>query len=310
MRMPRVVTTLLREFAATAVLLVGVSFLVFTIVHFAPGDPAAILPIDALSAPEPPRTSPNVTLVPQYLEWLGRAVTGDFGASIRTGLPVADDIARVGLNTLYLTLASLLISVLVAIFLAVLSAHPTRASFGRPVIAFTYVLSSLPLFWLGYVAIDVCTRYFGFFPLGFGFSQQWSWARFAVPALVLGVGSGAVGEMARHMRVEILRVLEEDYIRNARAKGASVLKYAFKEAFVLPVTQILASKVPFVLGGAVIVEQIFNWPGLGRMTWQAAQDRDFPVILAIAVVTAVFVRLAALMSHLVHVLVNPQFSQR
>ena len=83
-------------------------------------------------------------------------------------------------------------------------------------------------------------------------------------------------------------------------------KHAFKEGLLLPVTEIIASKIPFILGGAVIVEQVFNWPGMGRMAWQAAQDRDFPVIMGIALVAAAFVRLGSLLQRLVHTAVNPQ----
>src|SRR6185369_10946800 len=88
------------------------------------------------------------------------------------------------------------------------------------------------------------------------------------------------------LREELSRVLAEDYIRTARAKGAPVWRHAFKEGFLIPVTEIMSAKIPFLLGGAVIVEQVFNWPGMGRMAWQAAQDRDFPVIMGIALAAA------------------------
>jgi peptide/nickel transport system permease protein len=101
-------------------------------------------------------------------------------------------------------------------------------------------------------------------------------------------------------------VLAEDYVRTARAKGASVWLHAFKEGFLIPVTEIIAAKIPFILGGAVVVEQVFNWPGMGRMAWQAAQDRDYPVIMGIAIAAAVFVRAAALLQRVVCRMVNPR----
>jgi hypothetical protein len=109
-----------------------------------------------------------------------------------------------------------------------------------------------------------------------------------VPIFVLG-GGRTLAEMIRHLRSELSRVLAEDYIRTARAKGASVWKHSFKEGLLIPVTEIIASKIPFILGGAVIVEQVFNWPGMGKMAWQAAQDRDYPVIMGIAILAAAFV---------------------
>jgi ABC-type dipeptide/oligopeptide/nickel transport system permease component len=104
-------------------------------------------------------------------------------------------------------------------------------------------------------------------------------------------------------------VLGEEYVRTARAKGAAVWRHVYKEGLLLPVAEIIASKMPFVLGGAIIVEQVFNWPGMGRLAWQAAQDRDFPVILAITLIAAVVVRLGSLLHRMVYVAVNPRASQ-
>lgn len=126
-----------------------------------------------------------------------------------------------------------------------------------------------------------------------------------LPVLVLGLGSGTISEVIRHLREEMSRVMNEDYIRTARAKGASVWRHAFKEGLLLPVSAIFAAKIPFILGGAVIVEQIFNWPGMGRMAWQAAQDRDFAVIMGIALVAAIFVRLGSLLQRVIYTAVNP-----
>jgi peptide/nickel transport system permease protein len=168
------------------------------------------------------------------------------------------------------------------------------------------------LFWLGYIVIYFFTHKLGLFPLFFGFSssgQNSRWFYQLLPILVLGVGNGTISEVIRFLRQEMFRVMAEDYIRTARAKGASVWKHSFKEGLLIPVTEILASKMPFILGGAVIVEQVFNWPGMGRMAWQAAQDRDYPVIMGIAILAAVFVRLGSLFQSLVYVVVNPRASQ-
>jgi imidazolonepropionase-like amidohydrolase len=110
-------------------------------------------------------------------------------------------------------------------------------------------------------------------------------------------------------RAAVLNAMSGDYIRTARAKGASVMAHAFKEGLLIPVTEIVAAKIPFILGGAVIVEQVFNWPGMGRMAWQAAQDRDFPVIMGIAILAAVLVRMGSLFQSVVYVAVNPRASK-
>jgi len=149
---------------------------------------------------------------------------------------------------------------------------------------------------------------FNFFPLvSLGLqSGENGWLHTLVPILVLGLGSGTISELIRNLREEMSRVMAEDYVRTARAKGASVWRHAFKEGMLIPVTEIIAAKIPFILGGAVIVEQVFNWPGMGRMAWQAAQDRDFSVIMGIALVAAAFVRLGSLIQRIICTAVNPQ----
>jgi peptide/nickel transport system permease protein len=130
-----------------------------------------------------------------------------------------------------------------------------------------------------------------------------------LPVMVLGLSNGTMGEVVRHMREELSRVFSEEYICTARAKGASIWKHAFKEGFLIPITEIIAAKIPYILGGAVVVEQVFNWPGMGRMAWQAAQDRDYPLIMGITLMAAIFVRLGSLIQRAVHIVVNPPSSR-
>ncbi len=123
------------------------------------------------------------------------------------------------------------------------------------------------------------------------------------------VGNGTVSEITRHLRTHLQSVLQEDYIRTARAKGASLWRHLYKDGLVMPLSSVLASKVPYVLGGAIVVEQVFNWPGMGRLTWQAASDRDYPVLLGVTLVSAVIVRVAHALKQAVQVAVNPQLAE-
>jgi peptide/nickel transport system permease protein len=172
------------------------------------------------------------------------------------------------------------------------------------------VVSALPTFWLGYLAIYVFTRQLGLFPIlsGGGADQELSWLYALLPVVLLGLGNGTLAEVVRYVREEAGRVLAEEYVRTARAKGARVWRHVYKQGLLLPVAEIVASKMPFVLGGAIIVEQVFNWPGLGRLAWQAAQDRDYPVIMAITLLAAVVVRLGSFFYRAVYVAVNPRAS--
>ena len=305
-----------RELLQSALLLLGVSVVVFVILYLAPGNPFSLLLEGQAAGAATLAGVPEVLGARQawydlYFTWLGKMLHGDFGSSIRTGLPVLSSIGRIGLNTLILTLGSMVITLLVAVPIALHAAARGDTAFNRSLTLLAYVVSALPVFWLGYIVIYVFIHQFGMFPLisGSATGQKHVWLYFLVPIVVLGIGNGSLSEVIRTLREEMSRVLAEDYIRTARAKGASVWKHAFKEGLVIPVSEIIAAKIPYMLGGAVIVEQVFNWPGLGRMAWQAAQDRDFPVIMGIALAAAVLVRLGSLLQRIVFTAVNPRASK-
>jgi peptide/nickel transport system permease protein len=308
-----VAQTLSRELAMTAALLLGVSGVVFLILYLAPGDPfATLFGARTLSGSEraallAAHGIPE-TWYGQYLAWIGRVLQGDFGTSIRTGQPVARELLTSGSRTLFLTLGSLIVTLVVALPIAVHAAlHPTSLR-TRAGTLFVYAVSALPVFWVGYLVIYFFTRKLGLFPIlsGVDSAQQLDWLYALLPVVLLGLCNGTLAEVVRSLREELDRVLAEEYVRTARAKGASVWRHAYKEGLVLPITEIVAAKMPFILGGAIIVEQVFNWPGLGRLAWQAAQDRDYPVIMAIALLAAIVVRSASLFHRTIYVAVNPR----
>jgi len=290
---------------------------VFIILYLSPGDPFSVLLEGQLSTEEARTSLREAMGVPkawyaQYLSWLTGMLQGNFGTSVRTGLPVLKEVLRMGANTLILTLGSMLVTLLIAVPIALYSAVRGINKISWPLTMFSYVISALPVFWLGYIVIFFFTHKLGLFPMAFGYSSgthRFGWLYALLPIFVLGVGNGTVSEIIRFLRDEMGRVMSEDYIRTARAKGASVWKHSFKEGLLIPVTEIIASKIPFILGGAVIVEQVFNWPGMGKMAWQAAQDRDYPVIMGIAILAAVFVRMGSLFQSVVYVSVNPRASK-
>ncbi|MDH5359627.1 MAG: ABC transporter permease [Gammaproteobacteria bacterium] len=304
---------LARELTTTISLLLGVSVIAFLIILASPGDPFAQL-FGGFSGTESERLALYESLgIPttwygQYFSWLGNVVQGDLGTSIRSGQPVLGEVASAGVNTLYLTVGALIVTLAIATPIAIYTAIRENSRLTLTYNLFAYMISAIPVFWLGYLGIYLSTHLFGFFPLGLGSSDTGNVAKFLLPIFILGLGSGLISEVVRHMREQVSRVMNEEYIRTARAKGAVVWKHAFKEGFLIPVTEIMAIKMPFIIGGAIIIEQVFNWPGMGRMAWQAAQDRDFPVILGITLAAAVLVRLSSLVHKLVFVSVNPRAS--
>jgi len=297
---------MLKELAIAVLLLLGVSFVIFLVLYLSPGDPFSTL-LKAQAGPASGKSlGGSAPWYAQYLAWLSNIVRGNLGTSIRTGLPVLTEIIRVGINTLYLTIGSLFVTLFIAAPIAILSARRGVTPVNWALTMFTYIVSALPVFWLGYIVIYISMHQFGLFPLAFGSSsQKWSWLYFILPVLVLGLSNGTMGEVVRHLRAELSRVFSEEYICAARAKGASVWKHSFKEGVLIPITEIIAAKIPFILGGAVVVEQVFNWPGMGRMAWQAAQDRDYPLIMGITLLAAIIVRLGSLVQSAVHIMINP-----
>ncbi len=313
--MKRVGRALLREGARTAVLLVLVTAAMFALLNMAPGDPVALyVNVQSLTPDEVETVRHELgldrSLPVRYGVWLGRLLQGDLGTSLRSGRPVTRELWRTGWRTILLAGSALLLTLLFAAttaYLVAMQRHPLLAS-GLTMLG--YVLSGLPVFWLGYLAIYVATTHFGVLPVMMGETAgENAWLLFLVPVVVLGLGNGTVSEITRQLRTQLEGVLQEDYIRTARAKGASLWRHLYKDGLVMPLSSVLANKVPYVLGGAIVVEQVFNWPGMGRLTWQAASDRDYPILLGVTLVSAVIVRVAHAVKQAVQVAVNPQLAE-
>jgi ABC-type dipeptide/oligopeptide/nickel transport system permease component len=310
----RIGRALAREGARTAVLLLLVTLAMFALLNLAPGDPVALyVNIQSLSPEEIEGVRHELgldrSLPLRYAAWLGRMVQGDLGTSLRSGRPVAVEMWRTGWRTLLLTGSAMALTLLfaaVTAYLAAMERHPLLAS---GLTAVGYVLSGLPVFWLGYLAIYLATTRFQVLPLMMGAeAASGNWAFFLVPVAVLGLGNGTVSEVTRHLRTHLQGVLREDYIRTARAKGARLWRHLYKDGFVMPLSSLLANKIPYVLGGAIVVEQVFNWPGMGRLTWQATSDRDYPILLGVTLLAALIVRMAHVLKEAVQVAVNPQLA--
>jgi ABC-type dipeptide/oligopeptide/nickel transport system permease component len=310
----RIRRALLREGTRTAVLFLLVTMAMFVLLNLAPGDPVALyVNVQNLSPPEVEAVRHELgldrSLPVRYGAWLGRMVQGDLGHSLRSGRPVTLELWRTGWRTLLLAGSAMTLTLLfaaVTAYLVAMGRHPLWAS---GLTALGYVLSGLPVFWLGYLAIYLATTRFHVLPLMMGAgAPPGNWAFFLVPVAVLGLGNGTVSEVTRHLRTHLQGVLAEDYIRTARAKGASLWRHLYKDGFVMPLSSLLANKIPYVLGGAIVVEQVFNWPGMGRLTWQAAADRDYPTLLGVTLLASLIVRAGHIIKEAVQVAVNPQLA--
>ncbi len=245
---------------------------------------------------------------------------GDFGYSFRTRKPVLDEIGMRVPNTLYLMSVTLFIALAVAIPFGVFSALKQYSIFDFTVTTLAFAGQAVPDFWLGLILIIVFYVWLhnpstgapllpsgGIYTIGAAFSIGDRLAH-----LVMPVAAGALGWLAwysRFLRSSMLDVMHQDYLRTARAKGASEARVIFKHALrnaLIPLITLFALDLPYIFGGAVFIEMIFAWPGMGLLYYQAALQRDYPVLMAVLVIGAVFIIISNLMADIVYAYLDPR----
>jgi peptide/nickel transport system permease protein len=276
---------------AALLVMLGACSLVFLLIHLIPGDPVeAMLGETARAADREAMRSAlglDAPLWQQYLDYLGGLLRLDLGVSLREQRPVASILAERLPPTLVLTSAALLLAVVIAVPLGVLAARHQRGRLDGLAMGFSLLGMAVPNFWLGPLLILVFSLWLGWTPIS-GMQGPLS---LILPAITLGTGLAAV--LARMVRASLLEVMGEDYVRTARAKGlaeADVLRHhALRNAW-LPVLTLLGLQLGALLGGAVITETIFAWPGIGSLLVEAIQARDFPVVQgAVLLIAALYV---------------------
>jgi len=267
------------RFGAAGLVMLGACTLVFLLIHLIPGDPVeAMLGETARAADREAMRAAlglDAPLWRQYLDYLGGLARLDLGVSLREQRPVTRILAERLPPTLLLASASLLLAVGIAVPLGVLAARHQHGPLDRLAMGFSLLGMAVPNFWLGPLLILVFSLWLGWTPIS-GMQQPSS---LILPAITLGTGLAAV--LARMVRNSLLEVLGDDYVRTARAKGLSegavLRRHALRNAW-LPVLTLLGLQLGALLGGAVITETVFAWPGIGSLLVEAIQARDFPVV--------------------------------
>lgn len=288
------------------VVLFGVSAIVFFCL-FLSGDPAALMmPPDAsrgeIDAFRHAMGFDDPLLV-QYLRYLGKALTGDFGTSLRFQRPVLELVLERLPATGLLAVAALAWSTLLGFAFGVLAAVRPGGTLDVVVRAVALVGQAMPVFWLGLVLILFFAMKWRLLPTsGYGEARH-----LVLPALTLG--AYYTSAVTRLVRASLIDVMAEDYIRTARAKGLStaavMLRHGLRNALI-PVVTVQAMYFAALLGGALVTEIIFAWPGIGRLAVQAIQNRDFPLVQAVVLMAAVVFVLANLLVDLAYVMLNPR----
>jgi peptide/nickel transport system permease protein len=292
----------------SAVLVVfGVCTLVFLLIHLVPGDPVeAMLGESARPADRAALRADlglDRPLGEQYLTYLARLARLDLGVSFRDRRPVRDLLAERIPPTLELAAAALLLALALALPLGVLAARHRGGALDSGAMGFSLLGISIPNFWLGPMLILVFSLWLGWTPV----SGRDGAASLLLPAVTLGTGLAAV--LARMVRSSVLEVLEEDYVRTARAKGLPetvvMWRHALRNAW-LPVLTLLGLQLGGLLGGAVITETVFAWPGVGSLLVEAIQGRDYPVVQACVLLISLAYVLVNTLTDLVYAWVDPR----
>ncbi len=302
---------LLTRLVSALVVVLGVCTLVFLLIHLVPGDPVeAMLGENAQVADrEALRQALGLDrpLGEQYLDYLQRLARLDLGLSFQERRPVAAILGERLPATLELTLAALALALTLALPLGVLAARHRGSPLDTGAMGLSLVGVSIPNFWLGPLLILVFSLWLGWTPV----SGREGPASLILPALTLGTGMAAI--LARMVRGSILEVLGEDYVRTARAKGLSERRvlwgHALRNAW-LPVLTLIGLQLGGLLGGAVITETVFAWPGVGSLLVEAIQSRDYPVVQACVLLVSLSYVLVNTLTDLVYGWVDPRIHWR
>ncbi len=298
-----------RRLLTSLLVLVGASALTFAMLHLVPGDPVtAILGRQAATADRIAdlRTQLGLDrpLLVQYASYVGGALQGDFGRSIRSDRPVAAMIAEAAPSTLQLASAALLFAVVVGMGMGLLAALYRQRWPDLLVMTAAVGGVSIPSFWLGMLLILVFSVGLGWLP---SVASRGDWRGLILPAITLGVAEAAV--IARVVRSSTVEALDQPYMRTAAAKGLRPLHRLLRHALpnaLIPVVTVIGLQAGFLLAGSVVVETVFARPGLGRLAISAISNRDFPVVQGVVLVTAAAYVLMNTFTDLLYAVLDPR----
>ena len=262
---------------------IGISLIAFVLANLTPGDPARLALQRELG--RQPTSEETIAARSQmglddpapvrYFRWLGDALTGDLGTSYRTGQPVLQSLVDRFPNTLKIGGLGLALAIAIAIPLGVLAAVYRRGPIDHVSRVLALLGASMPSYWVAYLLILFFSVKLSLLPVAG--SQTWQHA--IMPSITLGIGGSA--SLMRLARSEMLETLNQDYVRTARAKGLQSFTVLVRHALrntMIPISTVLGMRFAGMLGGAVIVETIFSWPGIGKLVVDAIFDRDYPMI--------------------------------
>lgn len=296
-----------RRLLQTVGVLIGVSLLVFTLVQFIPGGPAMMILGEDANAEQIAIINHNLGLdrpLPvQYIDWLGKVCVGDFGTSYQDSRPILPDLLSRMPETLALLAAAMFVAMIIGIPIGIASAVKPNSILDNVGRVFALLGVSMPSFWIGLLLILLFAKHLRWLPS----SGDDHWTGIIMPALSLGFAMSGI--LMRMVRSSLLEVLGEDYLKTARAKGISewvvILKHAMRNA-ILPVTTTIALQVGNLLGGTVVIETIFAWPGIGRFCYMRMLQRDIPTIMGNLMLFAILLCILNIIADLLYAYFDPR----
>lgn len=287
--------------------LLGVSFILFTIMNLTPGDPAMMIlgegaPAEALAAKRE-ELGLNDPFIVRYFKYVINALQGNFGNSYRTGIKVMDEISTRLPFTLQLATISIIIAVLVGVPIGVVSAVKQYSLVDTFTMGFSLLITSMPAFFLGMILILIFALRLGWFPM-IGMSSP---LHYVLPGIA--AASATTASLLRMTRATMLEVIRQDYIRTARAKGATERTVVFRHALrnaLLPVVTVIGVNFGNALAGSIVVEQVFSIPGLGQLMINSIRTKDTPMVMASVLFTAVFASVVILIVDILYGYIDPR----
>ncbi len=302
---------LIRRLIQSALILLGVSFITFFLLFVLPADPVRQIAGRSATAETVENIRQQLGLdkpfIVQYGRYLGALLQGDMGRSYLQKTEVADLILSRLPATLLLMLGAIVCELVLGLTMGIIAALWRGRALDQTLMVTSFVTVSAPQFVVSLLLLYVFAVKLGWFPIG-GYG---TFAHLVLPAVTLGIlGSGWYSRMMRSSMIDVLRA---DYIRTARAKGLTrariVLRHALPNA-ILPVTAMIGIDIGIFMGGIVVVESVFGWPGIGQLAWQAIQRVDIPIIMGVTLVSAFAIVLGNLLADLIAPLIDPRIRLR
>jgi peptide/nickel transport system permease protein len=306
---------LLRRTAQSLGVLIGVTFVVFLLIQFVPGDPVRLAlgtrydqaTYEALRE----RSGLDRPLPVQYVTYLGNAVTGDLGVSFRTGQPVTATLLERLPATVSLAVGAILVAIVIALPLGMISALRNGSAIDHGARVFSQFGVSVPDFWMGILLILLLSGVLGWLPPSgytpFSESPSGWFEHLVLPAVTIGLVSASI--LTRFVRSSVLEQMSRDHVRTARAKGLSgrllVQRHVLRNALV-PIVTVAGVQLASLLGGVIVVEVLFAWPGLGLLTFDAVEARDYPVMQGAVLLVAGLFLLINLLVDVLYAFLDPR----